>query len=1093
MKKIIYNFLRWLSYILGSLLISLMAIFILLPQLNLSFGRYHCQIEQLISRVVKLPLEVNSDIKIGNKRLIPVLELRDVVIYSPDRSQKLFQVSELGLGVDLIGSLLSRKIKLNLLLVNNSKIKLTQNQLSSLSFSRDVDKNEAPGNRQQFIEDCKTWLLSISEIKVSDLAIEYAKADGQIIQVTDLFVQIKNENLWHFLKLGANVSQQSTSGQVGAEFKLRENYSKFISAELIGKIELNGLMVNFSGEGTNLNFKELFPESGNIELAVKNSSFKLGALREILKINEVDGKISWCNSDDALKINFEEIKLLDRWLWVKGAGSLTFLDKQKLPHADFAANFKLSDIAGAKAYYSPQLISQEVIEWLDRSLINSKACSGKVTLQGDLSQFPFEEGAGEFLVEVDLKNATLKYDPDWPQIAGINGKLIFNRRAMAIAVNEAVISDALVKSITVAIDDLESPTLKIVGTVSTEVAKGLSFIKSSPLNELFRSQLEGLNLSGLMRLNLKLVIPLAAEPNGSGTRINGEIELRNGQISFKKNSYVVINKLFGNVSFDENQVIAKQLSGLMFDKSLSVSITTLPAPATNQTETIKLAINGTVGVDDLEAMLKTNLSECLAGSFKFNGVLTLTNGNSDVYLTSDLVGLEVKLPAPYYKALSVDSKLEITSTYSEDSPETAVKINYMPGISANLIFNQGPESIKLTKANLNFGAQKAELPKEDGISVFGNFDVFRWEAWKVFFDLFSVDKQSDVKFVKAYLRATKANWLDQVINNFSATIIPQPQNSSWLIQILGKELEGSLKIPFDQSKLTANFKKVYFKDSKTIADFNATTVLPLNLKIEKFVYNGYNFGKVMLVTEKRPGGIRFNKLTTNNSELEVNATGEWINDGNTRQTSINGQFKTTSLGAALKKNQSINNVIGGAGITEFSLVWPQDPFNFDLLKVKGKLSIRTGGGRIINLDQKTENKLEFGKVLSLLSVQLLPRRLSSGFSDVTTKGFSFDKIKSDFVINEGRITINKFLMSGGAADIIANGHLGLERQDCDLMVNVIPHVTSSIPVVAAIAAGPIVGAVSLVADKAVSKLAQHSKIYRYHVTGSWDKPIITDN
>jgi len=56
------------------------------------------------------------------------------------------------------------------------------------------------------------------------------------------------------------------------------------------------------------------------------------------------------------------------------------------------------------------------------------------------------------------------------------------------------------------------------------------------------------------------------------------------------------------------------------------------------------------------------------------------------------------------------------------------------------------------------------------------------------------------------------------------------------------------------------------------------------------------------------------------------------------------------------------------------------------------------------------------------------------------------------------------------------------------MLSISPHVTSSLPVVATLAGGPLAGAVTWVADKLVSKAVTNVTTVNYKVSGPWSHP-----
>ncbi|MDH3872310.1 MAG: TIGR02099 family protein, partial [Gammaproteobacteria bacterium] len=134
-----------------------------------------------------------------------------------------------------------------------------------------------------------------------------------------------------------------------------------------------------------------------------------------------------------------------------------------------------------------------------------------------------------------------------------------------------------------------------------------------------------------------------------------------------------------------------------------------------------------------------------------------------------------------------------------------------------------------------------------------------------------------------------------------------------------------------------------------------------------------------------------------------------------------------------------------------------------------------------------------GRVLGLLSLNNLPRRLKLDFSDLSDEGFSFDTIEGNFVMDAGNGYTNDLYVDGPAAKIEISGRVGIASQDYDELVTVTPYLKTGITVFGALAGGPAVGAVLMVAESLLegsygplNKLAQK----QYSVTGPWSDPVI---
>jgi uncharacterized protein YhdP len=156
--------------------------------------------------------------------------------------------------------------------------------------------------------------------------------------------------------------------------------------------------------------------------------------------------------------------------------------------------------------------------------------------------------------------------------------------------------------------------------------------------------------------------------------------------------------------------------------------------------------------------------------------------------------------------------------------------------------------------------------------------------------------------------------------------------------------------------------------------------------------------------------------------------------------------------------------------------------------MSGSLGLKLGKGRVVNLTSSTNAKVGFGRMLNILNLQTLPRRFSLDFTDLFEKGYSFDTMQGHFTLQQGNATTQDTYFDGPIAHIGIKGRVGFAAKDYDLNLSVTPYVTGSIPVVATLAGGPVVGAVSWLVEKVASNAVSKVTTYHYSVSGSWDNP-----
>jgi uncharacterized protein YhdP len=130
-----------------------------------------------------------------------------------------------------------------------------------------------------------------------------------------------------------------------------------------------------------------------------------------------------------------------------------------------------------------------------------------------------------------------------------------------------------------------------------------------------------------------------------------------------------------------------------------------------------------------------------------------------------------------------------------------------------------------------------------------------------------------------------------------------------------------------------------------------------------------------------------------------------------------------------------------------------------------------------------------GRMVGLASVAALPRRLALDFSDLTDKGFAFDSARGDFDLRDGSAFTDNVLIKGPAAEIGLIGRVGLKNKDYDQTAVVTGSVGSSLPL-AALAAGPVVGAAVLLFTQVFKQPLKGLARGYYRITGSWDNPIV---
>ncbi len=156
--------------------------------------------------------------------------------------------------------------------------------------------------------------------------------------------------------------------------------------------------------------------------------------------------------------------------------------------------------------------------------------------------------------------------------------------------------------------------------------------------------------------------------------------------------------------------------------------------------------------------------------------------------------------------------------------------------------------------------------------------------------------------------------------------------------------------------------------------------------------------------------------------------------------------------------------------------------------MSGKVNLQLRNGAIIHLNESTEVKVGFGKFLNILSLQSLPRRLALDFHDIKDEGFPFTVLFGNFTAHHGVFNTQDMYIDSPVAHLSMQGSISMSAKSSDVEVSVKPHITSSLPILATIAGGPVVGAATWLAGKVVGESIDKISYFTYKIVGPWSKP-----
>src|SRR6185503_7321785 len=250
----------------------------------------------------------------------------------------------------------------------------------------------------------------------------------------------------------------------------------------------------------------------------------------------------------------------------------------------------------------------------------------------------------------------------------------------------------------------------------------------------------------------------------------------------------------------------------------------------------------------------------------------------------------------------------------------------------------------------------------------------------------------------------------------------------------------------------------------------------LDIVADEFTHRGRKIGRVEVQARHEGKDWRLDKIAVTNSDSSLSGTGLW-KPGAASRTSINFKLEVSDVGKFLDRFGYPEHLKGGQGKMEGPVSWNADPLSLDYASLSGSLQMQAEDGQFLEIDPG------IGKLVSLMSLQMLPRRAAGDFRDVFGKGFQFDRINSSMAIERGVMAMKEFHMRGPAADVTMTGQIDLSLETQSLNVKVVPQLGDNASTVVGFI-NPIAGVATLLAGRLMKNPLGKFFAYEYNISGT---------
>jgi uncharacterized protein (TIGR02099 family) len=788
-----------------------------------------------------------------------------------------------------------------------------------------------------------------------------------------------------------------------------------------------------------------------------------------------------------LLVAVDDIKLRNQDLGAVGR-LLLETDGEQAPFMYLRAAFDDVIAASTSKYIPIRLLPTDVIEWLDRGIIEGYVSAGELQFHGRLGDIRelAREQAAELFVDFRVEQASIFFAPGWLPAKNGYGRILFHNVGVEFDLER--VSYEYVDNIKASgkIADFDRASLDLAITAAASTRDALRVWRNTPVGQRFDDVLTNLqDIGGAVNSQIDLHLPIVGDLDQRKVNVRVGLDNVAARVPHWGLDLAQIN---GQVRVTEDSISARDISARFYGDPISVDI-----DSSNSAVSTDVAVRGRIASANLLRKLPGYLSEPVSGDSDWRLRLNIAGDAAPaeqpflrVNLTSSLRDTQVDMPLPFRKSAA-------------DEVGFSADVDFLPGEirfhgklgsklrGRGMLREVGSAGLRLDRLEIAFDSsfRRQQLP---GIYLHGRIAELSVNDWLDFLRRSGEDDPALLKYV--VLGVDRGQAFGREFN--SAVIEVQQVDGRFLGQIDSSLAKGSFEAPIKTSLRDPLVVKLdYLKIDKSLEASDFSTLRPsrlpaVRLSSNSFRYDNMNFSDLLFVAYPRGETLQVQTLDLRRDRVQLNSHGKWKYDElyDRHKSSLEVTLAGPDLGEAIAGLGFGNSVSSGEIDLKGEFSWPAPFFAFGLDNVSGKAKMKVTDGVLNNVEPGS------GRYVGLLSLSALPRRLALDFSDVVIDGMEFDEINGSYRVKDGVLYTEDTELDGPAAKIKISGKTGIIDRDYDQVMRVTPKFRQTLPLLGAVAVSTTVGWGLLLLHNLFGTVIDNAVEIEYRVTGSWDDPQI---
>lgn len=795
----------------------------------------------------------------------------------------------------------------------------------------------------------------------------------------------------------------------------------------------------------------------NIEWSVTARDPKLAGTHDQAEETVLTSDGSWRLNDDGRRAMQAEFSLVD-------LDAMALFDQ----HGDnFPPNFR--------KHISERLRSLRIIR-----------AEGQIS--GDPKSMFRVDGDKILNFEGEFENYAYRYAKRWPMVEQGSGKFRVQGNKVVISGEKGSIAGQPIEFAEATIEDftVADPILSFVGQIVV------------PMN--VAESLFGRNgtVSSGKTQNIK------SGTGGARVTVNSDVPLRRGKeftlsgivqpagLSLVTTQDIEITDIKGQVSFNRNGLGSGDLSGSTLGGEVEMQLQLLGA---KENYVVTGNVNGNVDSKYLGSILGSEVASALSGSFNWQADFELVPNESTIEFSTDLAGLESKLPFPMTKNGTEKWPLNVDMV-TKNRSEREISLQLIPFVSSTMSLRRQEDRWITHSGNFAIGESKPTPKRKEGAVVSIHLPIVDYQAWNEIFknskkQLTNNDLKSGIGFTESLQELTvSADTLifsrNRRIDN--ASIHAAKTKDQWKLSIQSDKISGEgeyknwdLLKEGEKPRLSLNLSKCFFPKAESEA---AKSVMkPENMPFLRFEcrdtqYGKYYLGSSVIVGEPNKNDWNLVIAEFRTPTTQISAVGKWEEQ---QKSSLKFEVSSTEFGQSMDDLGFANLFRGGDAKLSGEIEWDSALMNLEPESTSGSIEFTANHGSLLRFDSV------FSKVIGFLNYDSLLRKIDVNAQDVLAEGLAFERISGNAQVEKGMIEIPGIYIDSPSAKIVMQGETDWVARQHNLKAGVEPEVGKSVTTIATLI-NPVTGLLTYFGKNLIEDIGLFE--VQYDITGSWDEPKI---